>query len=529
MRLLLCAALLTLLPSFASTALAETYYVAMGGDDDASGSTTAPWATLQHAADTVAPGDVVIVRAGNYAGFHLTTSGTVNAPITFSGEVNAVVDADNARTPDGLNLEGASYIIIEGFTVTGVTRAGIRAVTCQNVTIRNNRADQNGRWGILTGFCDDLLIENNECSRSGIEHGIYVSNSGDRPVIRGNRLFSNNANGLHMNGDVSIGGDGVISNALVENNVIWDNGTAGGSGINGDGVQDSVIRNNLLYENHASGISLYQIDGGEPSTGNLIINNTVVQASNGRWALNIQDASTGNRVFNNILLTRHTSRGAIDISANSLSGFVSDYNVMVGRLTNDDGDSTLTLAEWRADTGQDMNSIEATIADVFVDPDQDDYHLLGTSPALDIGTMTDAPSTDFEGQARPQGAGVDIGADERCPDPCAMPADAGVPPADSGLTTDAGEARDLSGALDAAVGADRGTALDAARVSDAALAVDGGTHDADASAATNGDSGEIVDEGCGCSTTRAPSTTFGWLIFGAMLALGSRRSLRRRS
>ena len=55
-----------------------------------------------------------------------------------------------------------------------------------HVIIRNNTLDHNGNWGILTGFSDDLLIENNVASRSQVEHGIYVSNSGDRPVIRNN-------------------------------------------------------------------------------------------------------------------------------------------------------------------------------------------------------------------------------------------------------------------------------------------------------------------------------------------------------
>lgn len=515
----------SILSSLSSVAAAETYYVAMGGDDDADGSSGTPWASLQKAADTVAAGDTVIVRAGNYAGFHLTTSGTANLPITFSAEANAVVDADNETTPDGLNLEGASYVLIEGFTVTGVTRAGIRAVLCENVTIRNNRTDQNGVWGILTGFCDDLLIENNECSRSGDEHGIYVSNSGDRPVIRGNRLFSNNANGLHMNGDVSLGGDGVISNALVENNIIWDNGSAGGSGINGDGVQNSVIRNNLLYENHASGISLYQIDGGEPSSGNLIINNTVVQASNGRWALNIQDAATNNRVFNNILLSRHASRGAVDISADSLTGFVSNNNVVIGRFTNDDGNSVLDLAEWRAGTGQDTASLEAAIDDVFVDATGGDYHLSETSPALENGASTDAPATDFEGQGRPQGAGVDIGADERCPDPCGMLVDAGVPPTDSGSPSDTGPSPDSGPEADAGL-----MANDASSAADADPGRDGGfdrdtgqTGDVDGTTGTNGDAGSAVDEGCGCSANRASGPPWIWLLLLALVPLSVRR------
>ena len=65
------------------------------------------------------------------------------------------------RTPDGINLEGADYVTIEGFTVVGMPRAGIRSVLNHHVTIRNNVGDHNGRWGIFTGFSDDLLIENN--------------------------------------------------------------------------------------------------------------------------------------------------------------------------------------------------------------------------------------------------------------------------------------------------------------------------------------------------------------------------------
>ena len=215
-------------------------------------------------------GDLVIVRAGHYAGLYLTTSGTATDPITFRADPGAIVDTQNPTTPDGINLEGASWIVIENFTVTGLPRAGIRAVLNNHVTIRGNTGDLNGRWGILTGFSDDLLIENNTMSRSQAEHGIYVGNSGDRPVIRRNVVWGNNANGIHMNGDLSQGGDGIISGALVEGNVIHDNGVAGGSGINCDGVQSSLIRNNLLYNNHASGISLYQIDGGQPARNNQV-------------------------------------------------------------------------------------------------------------------------------------------------------------------------------------------------------------------------------------------------------------------
>ena len=395
---------------------AETYYVAPSpiGSDGNPGSAGSPWATLQHAVDSVQEGDTILVRAGGYVGAHVTTSGSADQPITlaaYPGEEVSIV-ADNVTTPDGINLEGASYFIVQGFRVDGRTRAGIRAVLCEHVTIRDNRADSNGKWGILTGFCDDLLIEYNHTSNSIDEHGIYVGNSGDRPVIRGNRIWGNHANGIHMNGDASLGGDGLISGAIVEANVIFDNGVGGGSGINMDGVQDSVIRNNLLNDNHASGISLYRIDGGGPSSGNQVLNNTVVMASNGRWALNIQDGSTGNQVRNNVFYNLHPFRGSISIDPAALLGFSSNYNAVMDRFTLDDGDSILDLAQWQATTGQDASSLIATPQQLFVSPAVSDYHLALGSPAEDRGVTTAMVTVDLEGTPRPIGPQFDIGAYE---------------------------------------------------------------------------------------------------------------------
>jgi hypothetical protein len=103
-------------------------------------------------------------------------------------------------------------------------------VTNRGVVIRNNQVDNAEHWSILTGFSNDLLIENNVTSRSQIEHGIYVSNACVNPIVRNNQVWGNAANGIHMNGDLSQGGNGLIVNALVEKNVIYDNGRLGGSG-----------------------------------------------------------------------------------------------------------------------------------------------------------------------------------------------------------------------------------------------------------------------------------------------------------
>jgi hypothetical protein len=47
---------------------------------------------------------------------------------------------------------------------------------------------------------------------------------------------------------------------------------------------------------------------------------------------------------------------------------------------------------------------------MFVNSAQQDFHLATGSPAIDFAQT--GPDHDFEGDARPKGAGYDIGADE---------------------------------------------------------------------------------------------------------------------
>src|SRR5262249_7947260 len=92
MRMLrLCLAAGAAALGLAATASAATYYVATTGSDTANGSSTAPWQTLQHAVETIAPGDVILVRSGTYAGCRIRNSGTASAPKTLARDVGAAV------------------------------------------------------------------------------------------------------------------------------------------------------------------------------------------------------------------------------------------------------------------------------------------------------------------------------------------------------------------------------------------------------------------------------------------------------
>lgn len=412
---LLCAGAVIAFTVASGFASASTFHVAPTGADTAAGSEAAPWQTIQHAADAVTAGDTVVIHAGTYAGFVVGARGTATAPIRFVGDGEARITGDATKDGDAVHVEGGAWILIEGLHISGATRAGISAASCTHITVRGNGVDANGRWGVFSSACDDLLVEYNEISHAGTEHGVYAS-SGDRPVIRRNKIWGNGMCGVQLQGDLSAGGDGVITGAVVEDNVIRDNGLRGGSAINGDGVAGALIRNNLLDGNHAAGISLYRMDGGGPSTGNRVINNTVRMAADARWAVSLQDGSSGNVLGNNVLLHPNLTRGAIELCATCATGMRSDHNAVVGRFLL--GGAPVDLAGWRARTGMDAASFVATDDELFTNPAAGDLSLRAGSPAIDRGVADDAPTYDANGVLRPQGAGIDIGALERCPGRC---------------------------------------------------------------------------------------------------------------
>jgi parallel beta-helix repeat protein len=435
-RQLLLLALLLLaaisIPPAAAAAPAAEYHVAPPptGSDSQIGSQSAPWATLQHAVDSVDPGDRILVHSGAYLGARIEISGVPSAWITLQaapGE-SVLINAPGPANVHQSNLEietwegdgVVAYWVIEGFEVSGAPGWGIDirgndTAKSHHITIRKNKVHHNGlaahRTGIFAAFTDDILVENNQSYNNG-EHGIYINNSSDRFTVRGNQLHDNNFCGLHTNGDASMGGDGVMSDGLIENNIIYANGAGGGAAINMDGVTHTLIRNNLLYDNHATGVAIFQQDGAVCSQYNRLLHNTIRVASNGRWAVLVGDpACVGNQIYNNILLNEHSYRGAINLANGVPAGFESDYNVVISRFTTNDGDSILTLSQWQA-LGFDAHSLVSTPAALFVDPGAAaDYHLLPGSPAIDAGA-NQGVIFDLEGLTRPFGGGFDTGAYE---------------------------------------------------------------------------------------------------------------------
>lgn len=465
-------------------ALADTYFVAVTGSDSAAGTESDPFATIQRAAEAAQPGDEVVVRSGSYAGFAPPRGGTETARITYRADGSVVIDRPCSRCDgSGVNLRDdeapRNYVTIEGFEIRGLDRHGVALSWTTGTIVRGCTVIGNGAVGIYGGHTTDALIEGNE-SADNSSHGVYIANSSVRPTIRGNYLHDNGSAGIHFNGDVRYPpGDGIIHGAVIDGNRIIGNAS---NGINWDGVQDSVVSNNFIADNEGNGIRAFgppnsSSDAAEGPRNDLFVNNTIL-AREGRWCIRITDDHGDNVAFNNILLAERARGGSIALDATR--GFASGYNLVEGRLTLDRGDTILSLSEWQAQ-GYGEGSAVADATELF--ETAGDPHLAPGAGAIDQGVASfsgrDAPGTDIDGQARPAGAGFDIGADEEG----AVPAtDAGVPMDDGGV-----------GLVDAGPrpGADASASLDAGR-----------PDDRDAGSAGSGDSG---GGGCGCRASGAES------------------------
>lgn len=225
-------------------------------------------------------------------------------------------------------------------------------------------------------------------------------------------------------------GGGSATNNLVANNFIINvkaNGTVGdhavGLGISG-GHTDTVVNNSISMfgdcdpnpsatatTNHSSGIRIAN------NSGTTHLNLTL---SNNSVYMDLSSSSTAGVRFYAISGPINTySFGTGGENFNNLYINPANLQLLTGGLGTNSGNTLTTgfatLANWQTayTVPQDANSIQ-------VDPQyssiSSDLHLIGTSPNINTG-VTLAITDDIDGQARPNGASYDIGADEFYPAP----------------------------------------------------------------------------------------------------------------
>ena len=317
-----------------------------------------------------------------------------NSPITVTN--NTVFN--NPGT--GIDVEGP----VTGSVISGNTvYANLRGIYAEHSTVSNNVAHDNTQTGIV-GAIDALLTGNLAYRQTATDAAGILTNGAE---ARGNVAYDN-YNGI-VGAFSYYGGTGILDANRSYSNTNF--------GILVSGSTARVF-NNLVYANSAAGIVING-NGGIP-----VDNNTVYQLVGDALRLG---GAPNISARGNILWVE--AGYDLDISADSQTGFVSDYNDLYRGTGGSagvgfwNGAAQGQLAVWQGASSQDAHSIPVDPKFVNVkgadqvlgysaagngyDGGQDDnFYLSSGSPAIDRGYSWSPAGTDLLNQPRSDDPGT---------------------------------------------------------------------------------------------------------------------------
>jgi copper-binding protein NosD len=325
-------------------------YVSPSGSDDAAGTEASPWRTLSKAISAAVPGDTVVLREGTYGAPGTRTN--IEKSGTEGAPITFTGFPGEARpTVKGYVRVVGSHLRFSGITFDGPTgQVGART--------DSNPGGEDVVVAIMYG--SDVELSGSEVRNGHWHAGIYVYATDVRLV----------GNWVHDNGDRS-----QSSQANLDHGIYWEKGSG-------------LVADNVVEHNYAYGVHLHPDAGPITVTGNTIV-------GNGRGGVLVTENSANNRIVGNVV----ADNAWYGIRAWSLtgSGNVAENNVLWHNSEDFSGDG-FTL---RSNVVADPRFVGAG-----------DYHLQGSSPAIDRGLSGVGPAFDFEGVSRSRGAAPDAGAYE---------------------------------------------------------------------------------------------------------------------
>lgn len=426
--------LVFLAASLYSGVWARTYYVSPGGRDGGPGTETAPLRTVQNAVNAMRVGDSVILLSGVYSErVVVTNSGSAGTPLVIRGMPGSVIDGKNADVPGTnglLELSGTRSVVITGVTLVNSGGAGILAVQAAHLTVRGVTVSNTFSSGIGVRDSRNIRIESNEIiltCNGGAQEFLTVSGTDNFQVL------NNRVRGGSPAGDKS--GEGIFAGNGSRNGKIW-----------GNTVRDIPKK-----------IGIY-IDARDKRTYNLEISgNTVTRCVTGFALASESGGLLENvRLFNNLAHDNATcgiviagwGRPArrrpmknIGIYHNTFHRNGRDWGVGIAVANRDAqgvsvinnifSDNSYAPVEWEegvprdnyhfshniffgpgAESEKNPGAFSLTEDPLFRDPDNGDFRLENSSPAVDRGLPVSFIVTDHAGRKRPQGKRPDMGAFE---------------------------------------------------------------------------------------------------------------------
>ena len=356
--------------------VAGVYYVSTTGSDSNTGTACHPWRTISKAAGSAQAGNTVHVGAGTYDETIVSNhSGTASQRIRFLSDERwgaKIVSAASGSAAAWRN--NGSYVTIEGFDITcpscyfGIWNWG--AYVWMNYNHIHNMASS----GLNAGAGID---DNNYTGWGNEEIGNVVHHIG----IPGN--------GVHQHGIYHASPGGKVMNNILYHNEAW--------GVNcWHAATQLIITNNTIFANGAYNASVGSYWGG------------------GISYTNANSGSTGpfdySVIANNIIF----GNGGRALKEWPDGYSVGPHNIVSNNLMFNNA-APASFIQGNLGSRSDVNRVNADPQFINYQPTltftAGNYHLKSTSPAINAGTSTDAPSNDFDNGARPVGK-FDIGAYE---------------------------------------------------------------------------------------------------------------------
>ena len=425
----------------------NAYYVATTGNDNNPGTMAQPWLTPQHALDTMVAGDTTYVKAGTYASGQLqfkasgSSSGgyitiqnypgdTVNLILTYADYYNSAIETDgfdylkligfnitcvpSGNTYAGIYIHQSDYVTVQNCYITGGKFSGIYSRESTHVTIDGCEVD---------GCCD---VWGEECISFAQTSYFEIKNTKVHDPIGTTRIGICIKEGCHdgsvhncevynltgyYQGCIYIDSEGVDSyNIGVYNNRLYGNPQGAGLGLRDEvgtsANHDINFYNNIVY-GCGVGFEFGQV-GTETFTNCSVINNTFY--GNSQSAASYYAEIVIN--FDPDDLTNFIIRNNIIYSTETTNIGMSIYDIQdcfeAGKLLIDHNLFYKPTGSWHGWSQKGTDYVEAD--PLFTSISNRDFSIPTGSPAKNAGSATLAPSTDYNGTLRPQGAGVDIGA-----------------------------------------------------------------------------------------------------------------------
>jgi len=386
------------------TGVVDVYYVAPNGNDSNPGTMDAPWRTIQKAANTLQAGETVYIREGTYHEQVIPRySGSAGNYITFAAYPGETPTLDGGGVSMGgweglIWVHDVSYIEMRGLQVQNVTsnhdHQGILVKNASHVNVRDCAFYNVASSGIGVWNCSDVEVRGNE-----LEEVAVSGDSQECLTIAQTHGFIVDGNHVHHSGlsVPAMGGEGIdakggSSDGRISNNYVHHIRTLGLYVDSYGNTRDIEIYGNIVHHCDAEGMAVCAESGGPVENihiyNNIVYDNERVGICLGCW---------GSGGVQNVQLVNNTTNGnQHGIWSHRVSGVVVRNNLSPDGIA---GGPEIADHNWTDEAG-------------FVNPGAGDFHLRADSPAIDMGRSEGAPSTDIEGNARPQGAGYDIGAYE---------------------------------------------------------------------------------------------------------------------